>query len=216
MVGGKDGARLANRITFFEGEVEAERLYVLLLRGAAMAARGVLVDALEGAPAGAPRTVQGLTGDLHPWRPADFAAVSDFFRSRGLLATSGAGLTVEFPWQGAAAGPATSLLTIEAADAPADGHPLLGTGLGARLTLPISAGPRAAQLADDLNAAELELADGVPFLGAWCTDPRMDALVFTSFWPAGLYYPGLSHNIGVWMAGRASFAAAYLAKRKGR
>lgn len=173
----------------------------------------MLVDALEGAPAGTPRTVQGLTGNLHPWRPA---AVPDFFRSRGLRATSGAGLTVEFPWRGVAAGPATSLLTIEAADAPADGHPLVGTGLGARLTLPISAGPRAAQLAADLNAAELELADGVPFLGAWCTDPRMEALVFTSFCPAGLYYPGLSMNIGIWMVERTSLAAAHLAKRKGR
>ncbi|MEW6319715.1 MAG: hypothetical protein AB1635_01370 [Acidobacteriota bacterium] len=82
-------------------------------------------------------------------------------------------------------------------------HPALGSGLHARLVIPVAPTPA---LVQRLNLAEREDPDAHQ-LGAWCLDEAR-GLTFASFVPTAAYSPNLAHALLYHMAARNSWAAA--------
>jgi hypothetical protein len=84
-------------------------------------------------------------------------------------------------------------------------HDALGSGLQARLLLPVE--PDAA-VVQRLNAAEL-LEPDAHQLGAWALDEER-GLMFSAFVPAGAYMPGLSRALAYHFSARNDWARALL------
>jgi hypothetical protein len=129
----------------------------------------------------------------------DLPALLKIFERPPCLLASGdeASLVAEFPFLGE-----SSLLRLSAHDV----HGHFGSGLRARLTLPVGGSPaERAELACRLNRLELEQPTWAHLLGAWCD--LEDGVTFTAFYPNFLYRPRLAVNIGFSFGMRARWVA---------
>ena len=85
-------------------------------------------------------------------------------------------------------------------------HPIAGAGYLASISLPFAARPAdPAELCRRLNAAEFELVDFVPRLGAWGMQGTQDLPGYHCFLPCPNPYGGMHHALMWWCAQRAAW-----------
>ena len=85
-------------------------------------------------------------------------------------------------------------------------HPIAGAGYLASISLPFGARPvDPAELCRRLNAAEFELVDFVPRLGAWGMQGTQDLPGYHCFLPCPNPYGGMHHALMWWCAQRAAW-----------
>jgi hypothetical protein len=206
-----DSPILVSRLSAFEGDHEAWRLYTppwLSLRCSSR--RRSARPSSEETAIGEGTAVLPEANAASPWGAGDFDLAQELLDRIGVLANSDAtGLTAELPWdegavshvQGFLGGPQgrTSLLRLTTTER----HPALGSGLLCRLTLPLSYGQdQIARAACRLNLLELAAIDAPPFLGAWTVDPETRRPTYVTFWPNVLYRRGVVANLATWMMAR--------------
>ncbi len=214
--------QLVSRLSCFEDDDEAWRLYVPMIVFAAMYQSDTFVKFLAQQLIKSdadPESVFAKVVEPSRWGAADFELTQVQLDKFGVFANGGeGGLTAEFPWDAGAVSSMdwlasggerkrTSLLTLTTTES----HPCLGNGLFCRLVLPISYSfEEAAEVVHCLNQLELAAIDAPPFFGAWCVCPSSGMPTFVCFWPNMLYAPGTSTNIAVWMGHRSRIAKMWL------
>ncbi len=184
---------LVSRLSCFEDDDEAWRLYVPMIAFAAMSQSHTFVtflaQQLQNSDA-EPESVFARAVEPSRWGAEDFELTQEQLDQFGIFANGGeGGLTAEFPWDAGAISSMdwlvsggerkrTSLLTLTTAES----HPCLGNGLLCRLVIPISYSfEEAAEVVHHLNRLERAAIDAPPFFGAWCVEPKFGMLTFVCF-----------------------------------
>ncbi len=139
--------KLVSRLSCFEGDDEAWRLYVPMIAFAAMSQSHTFLKFLAQQlikSDAEPESVFARADEPPRWGAEDFQLTQEWLDQFGIFANGGeGGLTAEFPWDAGAVSSMdwlvsggerkrTSLLTLTTAES----HPCLGNGLFCRLVLP--------------------------------------------------------------------------------
>lgn len=219
---------LVSRLSCFENDDEAWRLYVPMVAFAAMFQSDIFLKFLSQLLSSSGIEVEGefAGGDEPPpWGAEDFQLTQERLDQIGIFANGGeGGLTAEFPWDAGAVSQMESLITGGERKRTSllllkteESHPYLGNGLFCRLVLPISYPfERAAEVVHQLNRLERAATDAPPFFGAWCAEPSSGTPTFVCFWPNAFYAPGTATNITTWMMHRSRIAKTWVDDDQGK
>lgn len=211
---------LANRLTVYEGDDNAWKLFKTMLHFAAIS-QGDFIERLSMFfrqlmnPFGSKTPLVMPKGDEPSlWVAEDFIFTEKLMTQAGYVANADEnGLTVEFPWEkgahSAAAAHQTSLLMLDTLEP----NPLYGNGLGFRFMPPVHCEEeKLTGLCIELNLWELNGLDMPPFFGAWCPDKNLGVPCFQGFWPNLAYYPGCAVNLCAWMSARNNYCRAFTSR----
>ena len=197
----------------------------------AVAAADDMARRLGGRPATRPHPTSGFRADCdelltvterlvipqggapNAWSSGELASITSLFIDWGLAATGGgSAVTAEFPILPDIFSDRTETALLQMLR---EHHPTYGTGLLALLRLPtLYDPPAAADLANQLNAAELESLIGTPGFGAWCTGTLGTSVVHAVFLPNTYSRPGLATAIGLHALARSRWAAEWFGARR--
>lgn len=156
------------------------------------------------------RAHHGLPRDwTQPLRAEDLRATTAALQERGIAAASdGSTVWAELAMSGDCPSRAldptaeTALLQVNAGVL----HPIAGAGYLASISLPFSQAPaEPAEWCHRLNAAELDLVDFVPRLGAWGLQGTDDLPGYHCFIPCAAPYGGLHMALMWWCVQRAAW-----------
>lgn len=143
-----------------------------------------------------------------PWNDCDeLIEIQKMFNDGNCFATGDkSSLTAEFPFNNE-----TSMMRVITTEP----HPVLGSGIGMFLHLPIrSTVENCSSIASQLNNAELNKSEMFHFMGSWCVKELGEYSVpaFAFFIPSLLYQPGLLTNLILPMVQRAFWASDMVRK----
>lgn len=141
--------------------------------------------------------------DESPWNGCDeLVEIQKMFNESNCFATGdNTSLTAEFPFNNE-----TSMMRVITTEP----HPVLGSGIGMFLHLPIrSTVENCSSIASQLNNAEVNKPEMFHFMGSWCVKELGEFSVpaFAFFIPSLLYQRGLLTNLILSMVQRAFWAS---------
>jgi hypothetical protein len=202
-------ARVCARVSFPAGDAVVARLYVELLRTAALQQAPWLDRCMAWLTGREGR----LDGALPSARGPSSATARELKKAEKRLDqldvfcdSDDTSMSAEFAWDEgvgrALHGERSSRFRLDAAI----GHPLFGAGLSHELELPEELGARAHAIACALNELELGANDAVPMLGAWCRTLDGRGITHVGFVPNAAYIDGLAASSSVWACHRSRWA----------
>lgn len=202
-------ARVCSRLSFPADDAATSRLYLTLLRAAALLQASWLVRCMawiDGREVASRAELPAAHEASHA-TPAQLKKAEKLLDKRDIFCDiEGARLKAEFVWPEGAGralqGEVPSRFQLDAKN----GHPVFGAGLAHELELPEELGTRSHAVACALNDLEAGADHGAPLLGAWCRTLDGRGVAHVGFVPNSVYSDGLAAHFCAWAEERSRWA----------